>query len=737
MKKIVISVACTILVLALMAQLGWLEVVGIHRFNFGPTIKEEEPTSSTMDSYNFYTDADTGIHYRFKTEGDYFYIYQNGKWDKMFLKGVNIGAGEPGLFPGDLSIEYETYYRWFGYISEMNCNCIRVYTTMRPQFYTALFDFNEQSDNPIYLFQGVWMDEDDITALADVYAQNEKIASEFKTDALNMVDAIHGNITLPERAGFASGAYVTDVSKYFLGWILGMEFDPYFIMNTNNTNPDKNSYDGQYLYTQSATPFEAFLCSVGDAVIKRETENYQFQAPVAFTNWITTDPLTHPDEPHEDEDLVTLNIESIKGRSAYKSNLFASYHIYPYYPDSMNYQQDYLNNLDENGKIDTYSAYLADLKLAHTMPIIVAEFGIPTSRGMGHESVMGYNQGNVDETQQGEMLVAMFESIYSERYAGGLLFAWQDEWFKRTWNNVKFDTPDTRPFWSNVQTCEQAFGILTFDPGETSSVCYVDGDGGEWAMDTPIASTSAGELYMKCDEESVYFMIRTLEGYDFENDTILLPIDTIAEQGNDKMNGIGAAFDKGADFVIRIQGQDNSRIVVDQYYDVFYYLYGEQYKMISLNDTVRTKNTGNFNNMMMCYGYEMTIPSTKQEIPFKSFETGKLKYGNGNPSSEEYRSLADFCYKDGCLEIRIPWQLLNVMDPSSKQMMDDFYSVQSISPKSFDSFSVGAGLLKAGATGIEIKLDGSFTYTGWKFPTYHERLKPSYYVLQEALKLLV
>lgn len=259
MKKIVISVACTILVLALMAQLGWLEVVGIHRFNFGPTIKEEEPTSSTMDSYNFYTDADTGIHYRFKTEGDYFYIYQNGKWDKMFLKGVNIGAGEPGLFPGDLSIEYETYYRWFGYISEMNCNCIRVYTTMRPQFYTALFDFNEQSDNPIYLFQGVWMDEDDITALADVYAQNEKIASEFKTDALNMVDAIHGNITLPERAGFASGAYVTDVSKYFLGWILGMEFDPYFIMNTNNTNPDKNSYDGQYLYTQSATPFEAFF----------------------------------------------------------------------------------------------------------------------------------------------------------------------------------------------------------------------------------------------------------------------------------------------------------------------------------------------------------------------------------------------------------------------------------------------------------------------------------------------
>lgn len=61
--------------------------------------------------------------------------------------------------------------------------------------------------------------------------------------------------------------------------------------------------------------------------------------------------------------------------------MFASYHIYPYYPDSLNYQQDYLQNVDDSGKVNTYAAYLADLKLAHTVPIIVAEFGIPTSAG--------------------------------------------------------------------------------------------------------------------------------------------------------------------------------------------------------------------------------------------------------------------------------------------------------------------------------------------------------------------
>ncbi len=729
MKKVVLSVVATIFVLAVMAQLGWLEIVGIHRIHFGSTKKEDENINRT-DVYSFYTDGD--VKYRFKAEGNYFYVYQSGEWKKMFLKGVNIGAGEPGLFPGDLTISYETYYKWFQYISDMNANCIRVYTTMMPQFYNALYDFNEQSDKPLYLFQGVWMDEDDITALNDVYSQNEKIASDFKQDALNMVDAIHGNITLPERAGFASGAYTTDISKYLIGWILGMEFDPYFIMNTNNTNPSRNVYDGTYLYTQSATPFEAFLCGVGDAVIQRETEKYAFQTTLAFTNWVTTDPLNHPDEPHEDEDLVTLNTESIKSRRDYKSSLFASYHVYPYYPDSLNYQQDYLNHKNEQGNIDTYSAYLDDLRAAHTVPILIAEFGIPTSRGMGHKSVMGYNQGNVDEAEQGAMLIDMFQSIYNENYAGGLLFSWQDEWFKRTWNNVKFDIPDRRPFWSNVQTCEQAFGLLTFDPGQEKSVCYVDGDITEWAYDKPVYENETIKLYMKSDEESVYFMVETIGDFDFDSDMLLIPIDVIADQGNTSMLATGATFSRGADFVIWINGAGNSRIVVDQYYDVFYYLYGEQYKMIPLADDAAVKDTGKFNSMMMCYGYELEIPTTKEKVPFLSFETGKLTYGNGNPEHENYRSLADFCYNNGNIEIRIPWQLLNVMDPSSKQIINDFYALQSISAVDFDGFHVGAAILKQGAASVQIDMAGYYNYAEWNMPTYHERLKPAYYELQEA-----
>lgn len=477
MKKWLVYVGSTLLVLAFMVQMGWLEIIGIHRVSFGGDRPDEV---NRVDTQSFASEE--GIAYRVKAEGEYFYVYapDSGQWDKTFWKGVNIGAGEPGLFPGELTIRYEDYLRWFGYIAQMNANCIRVYTTMRPQFYQALYDYNSQTDSPLYLFQGVWMDEEDIAAYADVYAENSKIKNEFIQDALNCVDVVMGNAVLPERAGFASGAYTANLSKWFAGWILGIECDPKFIQNTNESNPDKNTYEGEYLYTYGSTPFEAFFCEAGDRVIAHMTEEYGVQCPVAFANWVTTDPLTHPEEPHEDEDLLTFNTESIKSRAAYKSNLFASYHVYPYYPDSMNYQKDYLSYVDGEGKVNTYEAYLKDLKLAHTVPVIIAEFGIPTSRGVTHRSVMGYDQGGVDETEQGEMLADMFRSIYDCRYAGAIVFSWQDEWFKRTWNNVEFDVADSRPYWSNIQTSEQNFGILAFDPGETA-VCVLDGLPGEWS----------------------------------------------------------------------------------------------------------------------------------------------------------------------------------------------------------------------------------------------------------------
>ena len=730
MKKVVISVVATLLVLVCLAQTGLLEIFGIHGISFYTKKKEKDSSAGGAESY---TDNQTGINYRFKAEGDYFYIYENGDWKQMFMRGVNIGATEPGLFPGDLTISYDTYYRWFGYISEMNCNCIRIYTLMPPQFYQALGDFNKKAKNKLYLYQGIWVNEEDIERLSDTYAENEKILNDFTTDAVNLVNVIHGKAKIAETAGEAYGTYNTDVSPWLVGWIIGIEWDPNFVINTNNQHPDKKDYDGEYLYTQTASPFEAFLCRVGDALIKHEAETYKFQVPLAFSNWITTDPLTHPNEPHFDEDKATVNTENVKSRN-FGPGMFASYHIYPYYPDSLNYQEDYLEYTDDSGKVNTYEAYLEDLKLAHTVPIIVAEFGIPTSRGMGHESVMGYNQGMVDETAQGAMLIDMLGSIENAKYAGGIVFTWQDEWFKRTWNNVMFDIADRRPYWSNIQTTEQCFGLLAFDPGKESMAAYVDGDVSEWKNTQPTVTTGQGKLYIKSDERYLYIMLDA-GNYDFEKDTLLIPINTIADQGNLKAAQYNAEFDTAADFLIYINGKNNSHIYVDRYYDAFNYYFLESKKLsdIKAEENAGVKNSGMFDIMRLCYGYNLTVKGTNQVVPDKAYETGKLRYGNGNPEADDYKSLSDFYFKNGKLEIRIPWQLLNVMDPSGKQQISDFRKTQAISPQAYQSFDFGFAY-RTGAEGLKITLGGSYEYNGWNTPTWHERLKPAYYELQNYFK---
>lgn len=730
MKKVVISVVATLLVLVCLAQTGLLEIFGIHGISFYTKKKEKDSSAGGAESY---TDNQTGISFRFKAEGDYFYIYESGDWKQMFMRGVNIGATEPGLFPGDLTISYDTYYRWFGYISEMNCNCIRIYTLMPPQFYQALGDFNKKAKNKLYLYQGIWVNEEDIERLSDTYAENEKILNDFTTDAVNLVNVIHGKAKIAETAGEAYGTYNTDVSPWLVGWIIGIEWDPNFVINTNNQHPDKKDYDGEYLYTQTASPFEAFLCRVGDALIKHEAKTYKFQVPLAFSNWITTDPLTHPNEPHFDEDKTTVNTENVKCRN-FGPGMFASYHIYPYYPDSLNYQEDYLEYTDDSGKVNTYEAYLEDLKLAHTVPIIVAEFGIPTSRGMGHESVMGYNQGMVDETAQGAMLIDMLGSIENAKYAGGIVFTWQDEWFKRTWNNVMLDIADRRPYWSNIQTTEQCFGLLAFDPGKESMAAYVDGDVSEWRNAKPTVTTGQGKLYIKSDERYLYIMLDA-GNYDFEKDTLLIPINTIADQGSLKAAQYNAEFDTAADFLIYINGKDNSHIYVDRYYDAFNYYFLESKKLsdIKAEENAGVKNSGMFDIMRLCYGYNLTVKGTNQVVPDKAYETGKLRYGNGNPKAQEYKSLSDFYFKNGKLEIRIPWQLLNVMDPSGKQQISDFRKTQVISPQAYQSFDFGFAY-RTGTESLKITLGGSYEYNGWNTPTWHERLKPAYYELQNYFK---
>ncbi|MBR2098607.1 MAG: hypothetical protein IJ926_02865, partial [Firmicutes bacterium] len=134
-------------------------------------------------------------------------------------------------------------------------------------------------------------------------------------------------------------------------------------------------------------------------------------------------------------------------------------------------------------------------------------------------------------------------------------------------------------------------------------------------------------------------------------------------------------------------------------------------------------------NMILKVDTRFFIPAASQyEAAAMVFETGKLRYGNANPDSPDFDSLADFISEGDCIELKLPWQLLNFSDPSRMSIHDDYYVNYGIDYIDTDSLKVG---VSDGSDSRRIPT-ASFPLKGWgNHVTYHERLKRSYYILQE------
>ncbi len=685
---------------------------------------------SDSDQYKY--KSENNVKYVAKTQGKTFYVYDRDQgFRETFVVGVNIGSAKPGYFPGDFGITKADYIRWFHWIGEMNANTIRVYVAQMPLFYQALAEYNHQAEHPLYVMHGVYLNEADIAATHDAFADDEKIAQSFYQDVRDIVDIIHGNANIQAKTGHAGGVYTADISEYVIGWILGIEWEAEFVDTTNRSNPDIHSYTGDFIQTPAnTTPFEVMLAQAADTAIAYETYHYGEQRPVALSNWVTSDPLSHPGEPNPlVEDGVTVDMENILPTKRFEAGLFASYHVYPYYPDMFNYEQEYL----KDGNKNTYQAYLNELNAYHSMPVVVAEFGIPAARGIAHVNLhSGLNQGHVTEEEQGEMLVSMLTDIQATGCAGALVFSWQDEWFKKTWNTMDFDIDERRPFWLDVQTNEQRFGLLSFDPGKKTSVCYVDGDISEWKREDRITGEGPVGLSVKSDEAYLY-LLAEVESFDTER--YWVAIDTIPGQGSRYYQGQDLGVE--ADFLLVIDGKDNTTVLVDPYYDTTYYNYGVAASVMPRNELYEQKGTGQFHPITLLLSRGIYAPQTGEAVPWESFDTGALRFGVANPALPGYDSIADFYTANGTqLEFRLPWLLLNVTDPSSGQIIGDMYQNGGIVPQA--AGPVSFSILKAGPAGLSA-LDkapipsGTYEWPRWDMPTSHERLKSAYAILQAQL----
>ena len=626
-----------------------------------------------------------GVQYpaRVAADIDRLEVKVDGKFVPMTIKGVNIGMASPGYFPGEAAISEQEYLSWFESIGQMNANTIRVYTLHPPGFYRALASYNAQHEQKIYVLHGVWINEEWITGDADAF--HAEAVEGFRQEIEHVVDALHGNALVAEVPGHSSGVYVTDVSDYVAGWVLGTEWDPFMVQGTNEKHQDVGQFDGQYYFTEEASPFEHWLASQMEFTTNYEISKYNEVRPMSFTNWVTTDILHHPSDSSDQEDVSEVNPNHIHTKAIMNDvGQFASYHVYPYYPDFMQMDQKYVTAKDQRGEPNTYHAYLAELRSVHEMPVLVAEFGVPTSRGRTHSGPMGMHQGMVSEKEQGEFIQRMFEDMLDTNYMGGLIFTWQDEWFKRTWNTMDYDNPNRRPYWSNAQTSEQQFGLLSFDTLKVK----VDGDVGEWQV--PPLYTAEGsddpirEVYVDHDERYLYLRFDLADDAPAGGYPVAL-VDTVPDQGNTTINQLDVDSSDAADFMISMEKNDQARVLVDPYYDIHQFFYGYLYSYIPSPENMTTRDSGEFNPIMYVLNQDILNNETGERLPFEEYETGKLREGNGNPESPEYDSLADYAWSaDGSkLEVRIPWLLLSFRDPSHKEITGDIVHENSIYASEF------------------------------------------------------
>lgn len=632
--------------------------------------------------------------------------------DKININGINISSTKPGSFPGDFKANKEDYIRWFNYIKDLNLNCLRVQGLMNPEFYEALYEFN-LNNKPLYLLQGISLNEVALEDGEDI--QGEKVSDEFKKNIKTTIDAIHGN-KIPTLSSNSKKIYETNISKYVIGYTIGNELAYDDIIYSEIMN-DLKDFKGKYVQAKdNASDTEKYLSYIADYLLEYESKNYKEQRIINFVS-VEDDIMKFLRDGYvnkKNKEKRFIDIENIEKTEDFKSGIFVSYNV------SIAKDESLINK-------NILHKYFTELNKYHSVPVVISEYSVPSAR-MAGDFIKNDEKGYITEKEQGNMLIEAYNAIKESGCAGGILFEWQDSWYRLSWNTKELFTLDKSAYWSNAQVFSQNFGLLSFEPGDEKKVSYPDESINEWEENNLIGSNNELTLSMKEDEKYLYFLVKFNKPID-EGDRIYIDLDVTPNSGVNRYEEKKLTFENNVDFIIDL-GKENSRVLVHEYYDTFKFIESRNELKADPNKINVEKDGQGFSVVKLYYKEKSYSEVTNTFKDSKSYETGKLVLGNGNPKSEEFNSVADYYINDNYIELRIPWGLLNFKDPSTKSIIDNFYETFSFDSKKIDYINVGVTRKNTNEEGSRL-VSKKFKLDSWVKPKYHERLKESYYMLKE------
>lgn len=663
-----------------------------------------------------------GVHYAVRVSEDQIEHYDGEKWSPFVIKGISLSESLPNKEQLSSDELEEKMSAWLDQISKMNVNTIRIPSIQSPALYNAVYEFNKNNQNPIYIIHDIPIDEEFIDG--EYKQTSEELTKHLQTNIKNTIDVIHGRKMMWNKEIFSSKWYANDVSPYVLGYVISNSWDPTLVKIMNKKDQEHSTYTGSYVTADSLNGFEYIMAEALDYTVQYETEKYNQQRLVSFLNTTELDPIVHSAQSSVFRN-TELNIEKIKVTNDLYTGIFASYQASPNDTDFLNVSSE--NSLPSE-KEGSFEGYLQQLKSIHQKPIVITSIGLSTSRAMSKEDeVSHYSRGGMTEEEQGKYLTELLDDIYQNQYAGAIVYHWQDEWERsRTWNTRHIKNIENTENWLDVQSSEQHFGILQFVPSDEQAV-KVDGVTTEWKEEDLLYDNENGQLYAKYDSSYLYLMLQK-DNFHFTKDHLRIAIDVNPSMGTVNYEGYNGMFDMNADFVARIQGKNDSDIQVHSRYNIFDFRYKYYSNLVDKMTTIPAENTDIFDPIYLLTRNVFQNDGTMEKVPPKYMETGTLVFGNSDYHSTEYNSLADFYVKEDVIELRIPWLLINVIDPIGGIALGDFYK-DGINAK-----------VKIDQIGVQVITESDGQITKVTSPSYirlknndihyQERTKKSYEVLQ-------
>jgi hypothetical protein len=389
------------------------------------------------------------------------------------------------------------------------------------------------------------------------------------------------------------------------------------------------------------------------------------------------------------------------------------------------------------------------------MPVVISEYGVPSSRGIGHFQPQGWAHGGLTEEQQAAADARLTRDIYASGAAGAGLFSLIDEWFKKSWIVVDFEVPAERKrLWFNPLDAEENFGVVAMRAGREGSGITVDGDTTDW-VGRPILYASQlapvppylqlKSLRVAQDEAYVYLRL-DVGRIDWAHAHYQIGIDTYRRNlGDTRLPHTGSHAPAGLEFVLDIGGPGATQVLVDHPYNPYrpvpipgsnppaiQYVYAHPLRTVA-NDAAQWDS-------VVVVPNRRRIGRNGQIYPAISYNRNRLLY---SPQSQS--SLTDW-FADparGVIEVRLPWGILQVVDPSTRSVLFGNTAVGEGIGAATDGFrfvveSYDPAKPQAGADHLPRGTSSGFadpptwTWPTWDTPQWYSEVKPVFAAMQRT-----